>query len=73
MTRAGYNPSAALGVLGTLANPNIGDGKADWLFAVHSEPTQIIEELSPACAADLCPSEGITALVARFVISRVRQ
>lgn len=72
MTRAGYDPSAALGVLGALANLNSGGGKAEWLFATHPQPTQRIDELITAGIADLPPSEGITARSARFGIFRAR-
>ncbi len=72
MTRAGYDPAAALGVLDTLANVDGGDGKAEWLFATHPQPTQRIDQLVNAGIADLPPGKGMTSRAPRFGNFRAR-
>lgn len=66
MTRAGYDPAAALGVLDALANVDGADGKAEWLFATHPQPTQRIDQLLNSGIANLPAGQGMATRVSRF-------
>lgn len=67
MASAGYDPAAALGVLGALlAAKNASDTKADWLFSTHPQPEQRIDQLLAAGLEDIQSGAGADSRRVRF-------
>jgi predicted Zn-dependent protease len=66
MTRTGYDPAAALGVLEALGQLRGDEKRAEWLFSTHPTPSQRVDELLSSGIADLPTAAGAVMRTARF-------